>query len=99
VQRFLADAIVAEYFDVRTTLLNAIANLRKERLTKWIPTAIEVANGHLDDPIERTDVDRYYAKDQRLWAVLQWLRRVDRWWQLQVRRRPYPVLLPGRIDR
>ncbi len=99
VQRFLAEEIVAEYFDVRTTLLNAIANLHKERLTEWIPIAVEAANGRLDDPIALADVDRYYAKDQRMWEVLQWLRRVDRWWQLRIRRRPYPVLLPGRIDR
>ncbi len=99
VQRFLAEDIVAEYFDARTTLLNAIANLHKERLTEWIPVAVEAANARLDHSIERADVDRYYAKDQRLWAVLQWLRRVDRRWQLSVRRRPYPVLLPGRIER
>jgi hypothetical protein len=31
--------------------------------------------------------------------LLQRLRRADRWWQRTVRRRPYPFLLPGRIDR
>lgn len=99
VQRFMAEGIVAEYFDLRTTLINAIANFRKERLDGWMDRAIEIANELIDDPIDLAEVDRYYGKDQRLWAVLQSLRRLDRWWQLRVRRRPYPVLLPGRIDR
>ena len=30
-----------------------------------------------------------------MWALLQRLRRCDRWWQRRVRRRPYPFLLPG----
>lgn len=45
------------------------------------------------------DVRRYYARDARMWALLLGLRRLDRWWQLNVRRRPYPFLLPGRIER
>jgi hypothetical protein len=61
--------------------------------------AIGIANEVVDEAITLEEVDLYYKKDQRLWAVLQWLRRADRWWQLRVRRRPYPVLLPGRIDR
>ena len=99
VERFMAEGIVAEYFDLRTTVINAIANFRKERLDEWMQLAIDVVNVHLDEAISLEEVNRYYKKDQRLWAVLQWLRRADRWWQLRVRRRPYPVLLPGRIDR
>ena len=99
VQRFLAEDIVAQFFDLRTTLIDAIANLRKERLDEWMEKAIEIAGTYLDEPIRLDEVDRYYSKDRRLWTVLQWLRRADRWWQLRVRRRPYPVLLPGRIDR
>ena len=99
VQRFLAEDIISQYFDLRTTLIDAVANLRKERLDECMEKAIELANTHLDDAISLDEVDRYYNKDQRLWAALQWLRRADRGWQLRVRRRPYPVLLPGRIDR
>ena len=42
---------------------------------------------------------RVYASDARLWEVLLRLRRLDRAWQRRVRRREYPFLLPGRIDR
>ncbi len=34
-----------------------------------------------------------------MWALLLALRRLDRFWQLKVRRRAYPFLLPGRIER
>jgi hypothetical protein len=99
VQRFMAGSIVAEYFDLRITLLNFLANLEKERADDWIPAAVEISNGYLDDPITADEVHRYYAKDARMWAALQRLRRADRLWRLKVRRRPYPVLLPGRIER
>jgi hypothetical protein len=32
-------------------------------------------------------------------ALWQALRRLDRWWKLRVRRRPYPFLLPEKIER
>ena len=37
---------------------------------------------------------RYFARDRRLWLLMQRLRRADRAWQRRVRSRPYPFLLP-----
>jgi hypothetical protein len=34
-----------------------------------------------------------------MWEILLRLRRADRWWQRTVRRRGYPFLLPGPVDR
>ncbi len=99
VQRFLARSILDEYFDRRTALLNLLANLIKERLRGLLPAALDVVNRHVAPPITPREVERYYRSDARLWAVLQRLRRVDRAWQLRVRRRPYPFLLPGPISR
>ena len=48
-------------------------------------------------PVE--EARAYYRSDARMWEVLLRLRRADRWWQAQVRHRPYPFLLPGRIER
>jgi hypothetical protein len=45
-------------------------------------------------PIDETEVRRYYARDKKLWLLMQWLRRADREWQRRVRHRPYPFLLP-----
>jgi len=99
VRRFMVRGIIDEYFDVRTTILNLLAQFHKERLIHLLPAGVEAANCRLDEPLTIDEVDRYYAKDARLWEFLQRLRRVDRWWHLRVRRRPYPFLLPGRIDR
>ena len=50
-------------------------------------------------PITLSEVRRYYRGDARTWAQLLRLRRADRFWQRKVRRRAYPFLLPGRIER
>jgi len=44
-------------------------------------------------------VRRYYRSDARLWELMLRLRRADRWWQRRIRRRTYPFLLPGHIER
>jgi len=99
VKRFLVVGIIEDYFDVRTTILNLVAQFHKERLIPLIPLALEQANRRLSDPIGADEVKRYYASDARMWELLQRLRRMDRWWHHKVRRRPYPFLLPGKIDR
>jgi len=97
VRRFLVRGIIDEYFDVRTTELNLLAQFHKERLLPLLPTALEIANDGLDEPITRKEVDAYYRKDALMWETLQRLRRMDRFWHLRMKRRPYPFLLPGRV--
>lgn len=99
VRKLLVRGIIDEYFDVRTTMLNLLAQFYKERLVDLLPLGLERANARLADPIRGEEVQRYYAKDARMWEFLQRLRRADRWWHLHVRRRPYPFLLPGKVDR
>ena len=48
---------------------------------------------------ERNEVLLGLRADARMWALLQRLRRADRWWQRRVRRRQYPFLLPGEVQR
>ncbi len=99
VRRFMVRGIIDEYFDVRTTILNLLAQFHKERLVELIPLALERANARLERPLTSGEVRSYYAKDARLWEFLQRLRRVDRWWHLRVLRRAYSFLLPGRVER
>ncbi len=99
VRRFMVRGIIDEYFDVRTTILNLLAQLYKERLAERLPLALERANARLKRPFSPEEVRRYYAKDARLWEFLQRLRRVDRWWHLRVLHRAYSFLLPGRVER
>lgn len=105
VKRFMLRGILATYFDARQVMVDFLANLHKERLTAFLPAFIERANqrGARDfgdkGPISEREVARYYRDDARTWALLQRLRRMDRAWQRTLRRRPYPFLLPGPIDR
>ena len=75
------------------------ANLQKEGLSEWIPPALEVINAQVSPTVTPEEVERYYRSDARLWEAMLKLRRADRWWQRRVRRRDYPFLLPGHIDR
>jgi len=97
--RFVAPGVIGAYRDPRHVLVDLAANLLKERLDAWVPAVVEAANARVSPPIDVDEVRRYYRSDARLWEVMLRLRRADRWWQRHVRRRPYPFLLPGRIER
>jgi len=99
VRRFLLGEILSHYYDPRAVLLDMIGNLHKERLTHTIPAFLDAANRVTEPPITPREARRYYRSDALMWEVLQRLRRADRWWQQHVRRRRYPFLLPGAIQR
>jgi hypothetical protein len=99
VRRFMLADILAKYYDPRGAVIDLLGNLYKERLDRFIPAFIERANQKLEQPIDETRVRRYYASDKRTWAGLLMVRRLDRAWQRRIRRRQYPFLLPGRIER
>ncbi len=99
IRRFVAPGVVGAYRDARHVLLDLAANLIKERLEPWLPAAVEAANRVVTPAITVEEARAYYRSDARMWEVLLRLRRADRWWQAQVRHRPYPFLLPGRIER
>lgn len=99
--------ILDRYYDARRVLRDLIANLIKERLEGLMGTALEQANALLGGrlswlhpaPLTEPEVRRYYRSDARMWELLLRLRRLDRFVKLRLLRRPYPFLLPGRIER
>jgi hypothetical protein len=98
-RRLVVPRIVETYRDLRRVYLDLCGNLIKERLARWLPAFLEQIARQLDDPLTSGEVHRYYRSDARLWSMLLRIRRLDRAWQLRVRRRPYPFLLPGQIER
>jgi hypothetical protein len=90
----VAHGVMDQYHDPRTVLVDVGSNLVKERLERWLPAFLEAAERHVSPPITETEVRRYFARDKKLWLLMQRLRRADRAWQRGVRRRPYPFLLP-----
>jgi hypothetical protein len=99
VRRFVLPDILGRYHAPRTVVLDLAANLVKERLDAWIPTVLEVAGDRIEPPLTEDAVRRDYRSDARTWNLLQAVRRADRSWQQRVRQRPYPFLLPDRIER
>lgn len=97
-RRLVAPRILDGYRDLRGVYLDLTGNLLKERLEPWLGAFLERANGHIPAPLTAAEVHRYYRSDARLWAALLWLRRLDRRWR-RLLGRPYPFLLPGRIER
>ncbi len=99
VRRFMLRDILDKYYDPRGVVLDLLGNMYKERLDALLPPFLERANASVRPALSAEEARRYYADDARTWALLQRLRRADRWWQKSVRRRAYPFLLPGKIER
>ncbi|MCC6997414.1 MAG: hypothetical protein IT370_22555 [Deltaproteobacteria bacterium] len=105
IRRFVLPGIVRRYHQRRSVLRDICANLVKERLQGWQPALLSVANAALAAvepaaaPITAAEATRDYARDARMWAVMLWLRRADRFWQRAIRRKSYPFLLPRAIAR
>ena len=98
-RRFVAPGILDTYRDLRKVYLDLAGNLFKERLEGWLPAFLDRFNTYLDEPLTEDEVRRHYRSDARLWAALLRIRKLDRAWRRRVRRRPYPFLLPGPIER
>lgn len=99
VKRFVIPDVIERYHQPRTVVLDLAANLLKERLEQHIPTVLAAVGDRIEPPLLEDEVRADYRADARTWAALQAMRRADRAWQRRVRRRPYPFLLPDRIDR
>jgi hypothetical protein len=99
VRRFMLHAILDKYYSPRGVLVDLLGNLIKEGVPERLPIGLEVANAVVEPAIDEAEVRRYYRQDAGMWALLQRLRRIDRAWQRRVRRRQYPFLLPGKVDR
>jgi hypothetical protein len=99
VRRFMVADILDPYFAARPAALDLAGNLHKEDLADWVGDLVAIANERLGIDLDVAEVRGYYRSDARRWALLQRARRVDRTWQRRVRRRAYPYLLPGHVDR
>jgi hypothetical protein len=98
-RRFVAPGILDTYRDLRKVFLDVTGNLLKEGLDPWLPAFLDRLNPHIEKPLTGQEVRAYYRSDARLWSTLLRLRKLDRAWRRRIRRRPYPFLLPRRIER
>lgn len=101
VDRFLLRGILDNYHSVRGQALDFLGNLIKEGLSHHLVPLIPVANEvfALSPELSEHEVRAHYRSDAQTYAFVQAARRADRWVYQRVLRRPYPYLLPPRIDR
>ena len=95
VRRFVVPGIIDRYHDPRVVVLDLAANLLRERLDHLVPVVVDAAGGRVVPTLDDREILRDRRLDMVTWGALQAVRRVDRAWQRQVRRRAYPFLLPS----
>lgn len=98
-RRFVVPAVVDKYHEPRGVVLDLVANLIKEGQESRIGAFLRVANARLSPRLDEAEVRRYYQSDARVWTAWQLMRRADRFVRRRLLGRPYPFLLPGRIER
>jgi len=102
---FFLKEVVDRYYDMRSVIVDLIANLHKEKRTDLIDGFIVIANdfmkekGMSDRPITREEIDKYYSGDAFIWKFFQFSRRVDRFIIEKIFRRKYHYRLPEKIER
>jgi hypothetical protein len=101
VNRFLLQGILDNYHSTRGQALDFLGNLIKEGLGDIFPPLIPIANEvfGLTPEISEQEVRAHYKSDAQTYAFMQAARRADRWVYRNILRKPYPYLLPPRIDR
>jgi hypothetical protein len=88
--------LAGRWTTARGALLDMTGALLKERLDPWVDPVLREVNARVTPPISREDAAKVYDSDRRLWPLLFRLERANRWWQRNVRRRPFEFLVPER---
>lgn len=93
--------VLDKYFTLRGQLLDFLGNLRKEELDHLTPEFTTYINErfNFEAPITQDEIKRYYAEDAKMYALVERLRKADRWFQNNILRRTYPYLLPPNVAR
>lgn len=101
VNRLMLKGILDNYHSIRGQALDFLGNLIKEGLGDLLVPMVPIANRvfALAPPLTEQEVRAHYKSDAQSYALIQFARRADRWVHQHVLRRPYPYLLPPRIDR
>lgn len=102
---FLQD-VMRRYYDLRRVCIDLIANFHKERRSDLVPVLVESINCMLSArqwqggfrPLTVAEIDAYYRKDATIWRLYLAFRKADRWLH-RLARKPYPYILPEKIER
>ena len=92
--------VLDTYFNLRSQLVDLIGNLRKEQLDHLTTACIDLVNARFDfEPITQNEIRRYYTNDAKMYALIERLRKFDRWVHRKILRTTYPYLLAPDVER
>ena len=90
------------YYNPGKVFIDLAANLYKEQRPELIPMVLDICNKDIEDDESRITeemVKKYYKEDKMTWAVFLAFRRVDRWIRINILKKEYDFILPGKIKR
>ncbi len=105
VRHFFLEDVLTRYYNLHLVITDLIANLYKEQRADLVPVCIAQANTFLaetdlphNQPITAKEVQAYYREDAFIWRLYLSLRKTDRA-LYRLRGKPYPYVLPEKIQR
>lgn len=105
IRMFFLKEVVDRYYDIRSVMIDIIANLHKEKREDLIDSFIDITNNYcirfqLDiAPLNRREIDAYYSNDAFIWKFYQAARKIDRFITEKILRKKYIFRIPGAIER
>jgi hypothetical protein len=107
IRKFLLEDVMTRYYDPRNVVIDLLANFYKEQRADLIPDLVFSANTFFAseakelavEPLEVQELSDYYREDAFIWRFFLNSRRLDRFLHLNILRREYPYILPGKIKR
>jgi hypothetical protein len=105
IRTFFLKEVVDRYYDIRSVMIDIIANLHKEKREDLIDSFIDITNNYykrytLDiAPLNRREIDAYYSNDAFIWKFYQAARKIDRFITEKILRKKYTFRIPGAIER
>lgn len=107
IRMFFLEDVMTRYYDPRKVTIDILANFHKEQRADLIPELIFTVNSFFADegsdlevdPFEEEEINSYYREDAFIWSFLSSARRLDRFLYLNILRREYPYILPGKVQR
>lgn len=105
IRAFFLQEVLDRYYDLRSVVMDCIANLYKEKREDLIPAFVKLANHFFSTvdnsilPLTLQEIAKYYKNDAFIWRLFQFARRVDKFITEAILRKKYMYRLPEKIDR
>lgn len=105
IRKLFLQEVLDRYYDVRSVIIDIIANLHKEKRADLIDSFIDTANNFFKKSkidirdINRKEIDAYYSNDAFIWKFYQASRKIDRFITEKIFRKKYMFRIPEKIER